>query len=60
MRGILDRLNVGHLAALPFLTCCTCSLMLNRGVGRGNNMVDEFNTVGQNGSSVSKDRKSVV
>ena len=26
MRGILDRLNVD----LPFLTCCTCSLMLNR------------------------------
>ena len=27
--------------------------MLNRGWGRGDNIVDDFNTVGQNGSSVS-------
>ena len=24
-----------HVADLPLLTCCTCSLMLNRGVGVG-------------------------
>ena len=38
MRGILDRLNVD----LPFLTCCTCSLMLNR--GGAHNVRDDFET----------------
>ena len=42
VRGILDGLNVGHLAALPFLTCCTCSLMLNR--GGTHNVRDDFET----------------
>ena len=33
---------MGHVADLPFLTCCTCLLMLNR--GGAHNVRDDFET----------------
>ena len=33
-----------HVADLLLLTYCTCSLMLNRGVGGADNVLDDFKT----------------
>ena len=43
-RPPLEGLLFWHVADLPLLTCCTCSLLLNRGVGGADNVLDDCKT----------------